>query len=590
MNINAFIWLQKNLDRYEYRSEDAIKIKDEIASVELTDENIKNEEFVNNAGWLYERFISLFYNNALGYRKGLADKPITSKELDCYFISTNYGAFSIGSYRAATPETIKTVVDNYINSCKKSIAEEKYESSVKRYIDSANEKMKEVKKSGKPSAIRVIMGYVFSLALIAVSLILMSSLDVTDVLFGSCTMQEALEDIAGLYNVGDLGWIVAFVISIIGIIMAICGISKTIIETICLIKKSAAQNAIDKAIEANESFEDVDEIANNFIHSMTTGKYAVIKTEEEFSKEIALSLENAYEFASLTPKKRGGIGYAFISLLMVIAIVMILPYSEAVANVTEGAFAGYDEEYDEDEDDKKKETDDEEQDSRTEDDDIDEDKKDRNKKDKSDKKDEKSYEDEDEPEKEDENPDEDEDKSDKKDENPDEDEDEPEKEDEKSDKDEDKSDEKPEKPDKVKDEEAEETPKVSEYYVFKSDSTWIDASAHARNIGGYLVSINNRDEFDKVCALADQKGIKVFWVGAKRRSDIEWYEAFWQDGSRLVFTNWLQGEPTYYSEEGEEECYLMVFKVDGVWYYNDATYDVAKYYPGKIGYVIEIEE
>ena len=45
-----------------------------------------------------------------------------------------------------------------------------------------------------------------------------------------------------------------------------------------------------------------------------------------------------------------------------------------------------------------------------------------------------------------------------------------------------------------------------------------------------------------------------------------------------------------YDEEGYDENYLMVFKVNGVWYFNDATNDVSMHYPGKMGYIVEVEE
>lgn len=135
-----------------------------------------------------------------------------------------------------------------------------------------------------------------------------------------------------------------------------------------------------------------------------------------------------------------------------------------------------------------------------------------------------------------------------------------------------------------------EKPKVSSYTAYTSDATWTEASQYARNQGGYLVCINDKEEFDKVCQKADAQNIKVFWVGAKRYSYDDWEETEWLDGEEITFTNWLPGEPTYYDEEGYDENYLMVFKVNGVWYFNDATNDVSMHYSGKMGYIVEVEE
>lgn len=133
-------------------------------------------------------------------------------------------------------------------------------------------------------------------------------------------------------------------------------------------------------------------------------------------------------------------------------------------------------------------------------------------------------------------------------------------------------------------------PKVSSYSVVKADVTWEEASSSASSQGGYLVSINSKEEFDKVCEMAENMDISVFWIGAKRAVSENWGEVKWQDGEEVTFANWFDGEPTYISEEGNDEQYLMVFKVNDVWYFNDAENDVSGYYSGRMGYIAETEE
>lgn len=128
------------------------------------------------------------------------------------------------------------------------------------------------------------------------------------------------------------------------------------------------------------------------------------------------------------------------------------------------------------------------------------------------------------------------------------------------------------------------------YKAVKSDDKWTDANLQALKSGGKLVSINSPEEFDNVCSLAEEEDIKVFWVGAKRDSSDLWEDALWSDGSGFTFTRWFKGEPTYTSEDGEDEKYLMVFKVGDKWYFNDAQNDVSHYYSGKMGYIIEYTE
>ncbi len=93
--------------------------------------------------------------------------------------------------------------------------------------------------------------------------------------------------------------------------------------------------------------------------------------------------------------------------------------------------------------------------------------------------------------------------------------------------------------------------------------------------------------------------VKEFTDAMKFADEIEAYEYIERhgleklssvDGEDITYINWLSGEPTYYDEDGFDENYLMVFKVNGVWYFNDATNDVSMHYSGKMGYIVEVEE
>lgn len=132
-------------------------------------------------------------------------------------------------------------------------------------------------------------------------------------------------------------------------------------------------------------------------------------------------------------------------------------------------------------------------------------------------------------------------------------------------------------------------PKSSYYRVYRSDVGWETANYNAYNQNGRLVSINSSEEFNRVCSLADNNGLKVFWVGARRAASDSWNSVRWNDGSYVSIGRWYTNEPSYRSE-GIEECYLMVFKVNGVWYYNDAPNEVSQYYTGKMGYIVEFED
>ena len=129
------------------------------------------------------------------------------------------------------------------------------------------------------------------------------------------------------------------------------------------------------------------------------------------------------------------------------------------------------------------------------------------------------------------------------------------------------------------------TPK-SGYNVIKSNATWIEANRMAKNAGGHLVHIDSSSELQYVSSLAASAGINVFWTGGYRTSS-SWADAIWSNGSPITYTNWYNGEPSYISEQGTSENYLMVFKVNNKWYYNDGPNDISYAYKGKMGYIIE---
>lgn len=129
----------------------------------------------------------------------------------------------------------------------------------------------------------------------------------------------------------------------------------------------------------------------------------------------------------------------------------------------------------------------------------------------------------------------------------------------------------------------------SQYEVVCADNTWNEAYDAALNSGGRLVTINDYKEFEDVCDLADSYDLKVVLVGAVRNSGEDWTETRWIDGKAMEYTNWYPGEPTYFSGNGNEERYLILFKVGDSWYFNDAEDDIICYYSGKMGYIVERE-
>lgn len=132
-------------------------------------------------------------------------------------------------------------------------------------------------------------------------------------------------------------------------------------------------------------------------------------------------------------------------------------------------------------------------------------------------------------------------------------------------------------------------PSHSSYTLVISDATWTHAAADAVSRGQTLVCIENQDEFDRVCSYAEAEGISVFWIGAELGNNTSWDDVRWMNGDAMTFAPWLDGEPSYTSETGSSEDYLVVFKVDNKWYFNDTENNISEYYTGKMGYFIETQ-
>ena len=141
--------------------------------------------------------------------------------------------------------------------------------------------------------------------------------------------------------------------------------------------------------------------------------------------------------------------------------------------------------------------------------------------------------------------------------------------------------------------EIEEVPPEHSYQAIKDNVSWTKAAAACNRLGGHLVIINNEDEFNEVTRLADEQGLTYVWVGAHRVGGVE----KWENGADLTdgFVRWARGEPTYIDRNDQvAEDYIMLWKNNGTWVYNDNRDDPYADYPymfeGIIGYVCEFND
>lgn len=149
---------------------------------------------------------------------------------------------------------------------------------------------------------------------------------------------------------------------------------------------------------------------------------------------------------------------------------------------------------------------------------------------------------------------------------------------------------------------AEETTEAVEmihtYEVVSEDVSWSEAKALCEEMGGYLATVTTKDEYEEICALAEESGLKYLWLGAGLRSDAdEWGNDSWITGEEWNFEKWYPGEPSKQDADGTREFYLCLWnaKYDGNeigWTFNDQREDIVASFPsvsGSIGFICEYE-
>ena len=138
------------------------------------------------------------------------------------------------------------------------------------------------------------------------------------------------------------------------------------------------------------------------------------------------------------------------------------------------------------------------------------------------------------------------------------------------------------------------TPHASRYEMIHADVTWQQANDACIARGGHLVTIADQGEMDILVNMCEAEGVKYCWIGGY--TSVKNGSAFghWITGEPFNFTAWYPGEPSRQDKDGEDEFYLMLWKVEDAWSWNDQRNDVLHiegldYFTGKVGYICEYE-
>lgn len=134
---------------------------------------------------------------------------------------------------------------------------------------------------------------------------------------------------------------------------------------------------------------------------------------------------------------------------------------------------------------------------------------------------------------------------------------------------------------------------AEKYRVVAEDCTWEEARRRCEELGGRLAVARNREEFDALTAAAEEAGVYMLWIGARRQADGTWQ---WVTGETAEFFVWDTGQPSGQDFDGTAEDYLLLWKVkfgSGAWAFNDSRGDpvsaAPRYYRGKLGYICQFD-
>ena len=125
------------------------------------------------------------------------------------------------------------------------------------------------------------------------------------------------------------------------------------------------------------------------------------------------------------------------------------------------------------------------------------------------------------------------------------------------------------------------------YAVYDYETSWTFARNLCKDLGGHLVTINDRSEnwFITNLILSGEKN--AYWIGASNYSssaanqDGAWS---WVTGELFSFTNWREGEPSASGNEGTREHWAEIRKS-----YSSQWNDVNNTNKSNKGFIIEIE-
>ena len=143
------------------------------------------------------------------------------------------------------------------------------------------------------------------------------------------------------------------------------------------------------------------------------------------------------------------------------------------------------------------------------------------------------------------------------------------------------------------------TQHASRYELIQADVSWTKANEDCIARGGHLATVTSQEEMNQLISLCEPAGVKYCWMGGYTSERNGTIFGHWITGEPFGFSAWFYSEetktwePSRFDRDGTPEFYLMLWKVEDEWSWNDQRDDLLStgldYFKGKIGYVCEYE-
>ena len=118
-------------------------------------------------------------------------------------------------------------------------------------------------------------------------------------------------------------------------------------------------------------------------------------------------------------------------------------------------------------------------------------------------------------------------------------------------------------------------PRLSSFEVYVEDISWEAARDKCAQMGGRLAVINDAEEYERVMEAIKGTNANKLWIGCYKYDGA----IVWLDGEASSYYPWAQNEPSGYdSYDGAAEDYMMLWKYNDGWFYNDSRNDPVSVY------------